>query len=61
MLQRENFREYAHKVADKMADYLENVEDFEVLSKIEPRQIFDELHSSISLSIFFYPKTNEEE
>ncbi|WP_291727595.1 pyridoxal phosphate-dependent decarboxylase family protein [Bernardetia sp.] len=43
MLQRENFREYAHKVADKMADYLENVEDFEVLSKVEPRQIFDEL------------------
>ncbi len=33
MLERESFREYAHKVADKMADYLENVESFAVLSK----------------------------
>ena len=43
MLERENFREYAHQVADKMADYLENVEEFDVLSKVKPRQIFDEL------------------
>ena len=43
MLERENFREYAHKVADKMADYLENVEEYDVLSQVKPRQIFDEL------------------
>ncbi len=43
MLEREDFREYAHKVADKMADYLENIEKSDVLSKVKPRQIFDEL------------------
>jgi len=39
----DDFREFGHKLVDWIADYLENVERYPVLSKIEPNEIIDGL------------------
>lgn len=37
------FREEAHKMVDWMADYLENIVQYPVKSKVEPREIYDQI------------------
>jgi len=37
------FREWAHRLADNMADYYENIEDFPVKSKVKPGDIIAQL------------------
>jgi aromatic-L-amino-acid/L-tryptophan decarboxylase len=39
----EDFRSYAHQVVDWMADYLENIRDYAVLSDIQPGALVDRL------------------
>jgi aromatic-L-amino-acid decarboxylase len=39
----EDFRSYAHQVVDWMADYLENIRDYPVLSDIQPGALVDRL------------------
>lgn len=39
----EEFRNWAHVIADKMADYYQNIESFPVKSKSQPREIFSKL------------------
>ena len=40
------FRVYAHKVVDWMADYLENVAEYPVKSQVAPQEIIAQLPSS---------------
>ncbi|MEI6061298.1 MAG: pyridoxal-dependent decarboxylase [Bacteroidota bacterium] len=40
------FREWAHRLADRMADYYENIEDYPVKSRVKPGEIFAALPSS---------------
>ncbi len=37
------FREWAHRLADHMADYYENIESYPVKSKVKPGEIFSQL------------------
>jgi aromatic-L-amino-acid decarboxylase len=37
------FREWAHRLADRMADYYANIEDYPVKSKVKPGDIFAQL------------------
>lgn len=37
------FRRYAHQVADWMADYFEQVQEYPVRSQVRPREIYDQL------------------
>ncbi len=43
MLNIKNFREEAHKMVDWMADYLESIQDYPILSQVEPNTIYDAL------------------
>ena len=43
MTDAEEFRRYAHQVADWMADYFEQVEHYPVRSQVKPREIYDQL------------------
>lgn len=38
------FRKEAHKMVDWMADYLEQIEQYPVKSKVAPRDIYDQIH-----------------
>ncbi len=38
-----NFRKQAHQLVDWMADYLENIEQYPVKSKVKPRQIYEQI------------------
>ena len=40
------FREVGHKLIDWIADYLENIEQYPVLSKVEPNSIINRLPSA---------------
>ena len=40
------FREEAHKLVDWMADYLDNIEDYPVKSKVKPREIYDVIEAA---------------
>ncbi|OWY24479.1 aminotransferase class V-fold PLP-dependent enzyme [Sphingobacteriales bacterium UPWRP_1] len=39
----QQFRQYAHQVADWMADYLENIEQYPVKAQVQPDQILEQL------------------
>lgn len=39
----QQFRQYAHQLADWMADYLENIEQYPVKAQVQPGQILDQL------------------
>jgi aromatic-L-amino-acid decarboxylase len=39
----EEFRKHGHRVVDWMADYLENVEEYPVMSRVSPGQVADRL------------------
>ena len=41
-----DFRKYAHEMADKLADYYENIESFPVKSMVKPGDIYKSLPSS---------------
>jgi len=40
------FRKWAHKLADSMADYYENIETYPVKSKVKPGEVFAQLPAS---------------
>ena len=40
------FRQYAHQLADWMADYLENIEQYPVKAQVQPGQILEQLPAS---------------
>jgi len=39
----ETFRRYAHELVDWMAKYLENIESYPVMSKVQPKEIINQL------------------
>ncbi len=41
-----DFRKYAHKIVDWMADYLANIEDYPVKSQVAPKEIIEQLPAS---------------
>ncbi|CAN5317995.1 pyridoxal-dependent decarboxylase [soil metagenome] len=45
-MSKEDFRRYGHELIDWIADYFENIEDFPVLSQIEPNWLKDNLPKS---------------
>lgn len=40
------FRKEAHKMVDWMADYLENIDQYPVKSKVSPREIYDQIEEN---------------
>jgi len=40
------FREWAHRLADRMADYYEHIEEYPVKSKVKPGEILAQLPDS---------------
>ncbi len=45
-MEAQDFRKYAHQLVDWMADYMENVEDYPVLPKVNPGDILKEIPTS---------------
>jgi aromatic-L-amino-acid decarboxylase len=43
MINIEEFRKYAHQLADWMADYYQNIETYPVKSNVKPGDIFNSL------------------
>jgi len=43
MLEKSDFRQYAHEMVDWIADYYENIENYPVKSQVKPREIFNKL------------------
>ncbi|MFX0093171.1 MAG: pyridoxal phosphate-dependent decarboxylase family protein, partial [Candidatus Hodarchaeota archaeon] len=39
----EEFRRYAHEVVDWMIDYLENIENYPVMSQVKPKEVINQL------------------
>ncbi|RPI70238.1 MAG: aspartate aminotransferase family protein, partial [Desulfobacteraceae bacterium] len=42
-MQNEEFRKYAHQLADWMADYYQEIREFPVMSRAKPKDIFNQL------------------
>ena len=45
-MEKEEFRAYAHRVVDWMADYMEQKENYPVTPNVAPKAIFNQIPSS---------------
>ena len=46
MISHSEFRKYAHETVDWIADYLENIEKYPVKSRVQPKDIYNQLDDS---------------
>ena len=43
MINKKEFRKHAHEIVDWIADYYENIENYPVKSKVEPKEVFNQI------------------